>query len=656
MSPGTSPIATIGWGSDAAAARGEGGVLVVSGPRTERRRSLTVRSIPAAAVRIALVLSLLGGFLGTLCPPAPALAQEAAYRVDLTGIEDEELRDLIVQASSLFGLADEPPPSILGLQRRIEADRGRVEAALRSAGYYAGRVDISADSGTDPIGVRIAVEPGPRYTFGDVAVVDPRRQPLEEVAVERETLGLPRGAPALARDVVAAQSRLQELVAARGYAFATVPDRDVVVDHSDRTMDVTFVVVSGDPVLLGPVTIRGLERVEESLVRGRIPWDPGARFRPELLERARARISDLGTFSSVRVTLAGEDGTDGDGLTPVIVEVAERPRRVIGAAVAFSTTEGLGVEAFWGHRNLFGGAEQVDISGFARGIGVDSVGSDVLEETDFGVEAEFRKPDVLAVDQTLIADVELLTERPEAYDREAVTASVRLARVLPGGVSVGYGVTVERSHVTEAEQSVTSTLFGVPLSIAWNATDDLLDPSDGVRTELLATPWVQAGAADARFLTGRWTTSAYRSFLKDDALTLAGRVSLGSIAGAGVEDIPADKRFYAGGGGSIRGFGYQRVGPLDPFGDPRGGRSLFEVGVELRYRVTDTIGIVPFVDGGNVFDTTLPEFGEELKWGAGLGLRYFTGFGPLRADVAVPLNPEPGDDRWALYLSIGQAF
>lgn len=653
MSPGTSPIAAIGWVSDAAAARGEGGVLLFPVREPIRRRSLTVRSIPAAAARIALVLPLLGA---SLCLSAPALAQEAAYHVDLAGIDDGELRDLIVQSSSLFDLADEPPPSILGLQRRIEADRGRVEAALRSVGYYAGSVDVSADSSAEPIEVRIMVEPGPRYTFGEVAVVGPRRQPLEEVAVEREALGLPRGAPALARDVVAAQSRLEELVAARGYAFAEVPDRDVVVDHSDRTMDVTFVVVPGDPVLLGPVTIRGLEQVEESLVRGRIPWDPGARFRPELLESARARISDLGTFASVRVTLAGAGDTDGDGLTPVIVEVVERPRRVIGAAVAFSTTEGLGVEAFWGHRNLFGGAERFDISGFAGGIGVDSVGSDVLEETDFGIDAEFRKPDVFAVDQTLIATVELLTERPEAYDREAVTASVRLARVFAGGLTAGYGVTVERSHVAEAEQSVTSTLFGVPLSVAWDATDNLLDPSDGVRTELLATPWVQSGADNARFLAGRWTTSAYRSFLEGDGLTLAGRVSLGSIVGAEIEEIPADKRFYAGGGGSIRGFGYQRVGPLDPFGDPRGGRSLFEVGVELRYRVTDTIGIVPFVDGGNVFDSTLPSFDEELKWGAGLGLRYFTGFGPLRADVALPLNPEPGDDRWALYLSIGQAF
>ncbi|HEV7367862.1 autotransporter assembly complex family protein [Arenibaculum sp.] len=573
--------------------------------------------------------------------------------MDLTGIDDSELRELIEEASSLFSLADDPPPSLVGLQRRIEADRGRVEAALRSVGYYAGTVDVAVDSAADPIEVRIAVEPGPRYTFGEVAVVGPEGRPLEEVTVERDALALPQGAPALARDVVAAQSRLEELVVARGYAFAEVPDREIVVDHSDRTMDVTFVVAPGDAVLLGPVTIRGLERVDEDLVRGRIPWDPGARFRPELLARARERISDLGPFASVRVDLAEETGAD--GLTPVVVEVVERPRRVIGAAVAFSTTEGLGVEAFWGHRNLFGGGEQFDISGFASGIGVDSVSADVVEETDFGIDVEFRKPDVFAVDQTLIASLELLTERPEAYDREAVTASVRLSRVLSGGLTAGYGVTVERSRIQEAERSTTSTLFGVPLSVAWDVTDDLLDPSEGVRTELLTTPWVQSGAADARFLASRWTTSAYQSFLEDD-LTLAGRVSFGSIAGAEVEEIPADKRFYAGGGGSIRGFGFQRVGPADAFGDPRGGRSLFEIGAELRYRLTDTIGIVPFVDGGNVFDTTLPSFDEELKWGAGLGLRYFTGFGPLRADVAVPLNPEPGDDRWALYLSIGQAF
>lgn len=591
-----------------------------------------------------------------LAPDRPAQAQETPYEVDLADIEDDELRDLIEASSTLIQLADDPPPSPIGLGRRAETDRQRIQAALRSVGFYSGEVgiDIETDTGDGPAQVSIGVRPGPRYTFDRLRVVDPEGGEVAGIEIDRAALGLEAGAAARAGDVVSAEPQLASQLIERGHAFARVADRDVVVDHADRTMDVTFVVERGPLVRFGETRIEGLERVDPGLVRNRIAWRPGQRYDPDLLEETRERIVELGPFANVRVELAGEPGPD--GVTPVVVTAAERPRRVIGAGFSFSTTEGFGAEAFWGHRNLFGGAEQLRISGFVADVGTDSFSADVAEETDFGATIEFRKPDFLSVDQTLLANLEFITEQPEAYDREAVTASLQLSRELSDALTVGYGVTVERSRITEAERSVSSTLFGVPLSLAWDSTDDLLDPTDGVRTELLTTPWVQAGGADARFLATRWTTSAYRGLMDDGRLVLAGRLALGSIVGAEAEEIPAHRRFYAGGGGSIRGYGYQEVGPRDAFGDPRGGRSLFEVGAELRWRVTDTIGIVPFVDGGMVFDTALPTFDEEIKWGAGLGLRYYTGFGPLRADVAVPLNREEEDDAWALYLSIGQAF
>ena len=626
-------------------------------PHFRRRLFHPRRSRAAIVLRLMLGASCLAvPAVWLLAPDRPARAQETPYAVDLADVEDEELRDLIEASSTLIQLADDPPPSPIGLGRRAETDRQRIQAALRSVGFYSGEVDIDleTDTGGEPAQVSIGVRPGPRYTFDRLRVTDPDGGEVEGLEVDRSALGLDAGAAARAAAVVSAEPQLVSQLVGRGYAFARVTGRDVVVDHADRTMDVTYMVERGPLVRFGETRIEGLEQVDPGLVRNRLAWQPGQRYDPDLLEETRGRIVDIGPFASVSVQLAPEPGPD--GVTPVVVTAAERPRRIIGAGLSFSTTDGFGAEAYWGHRNLFGGAEQLRISGFVANVGTDSFSSDVLDETDFGAALEFRKPDFLSVDQTLFADLELIAERPEAYDREAVVASFRLSRELSDALTVGYGVTVERSRVTEAERTVTSMLFGLPLLLAWDGTDDLLDPTGGVRTELLTTPWMQAGGADARFLATRWTTSAYRSLMGDGRLVLAGRLALGSIVGAEVEEIPADKRFYAGGGGSIRGYGYQEVGPRDAFGDPRGGRSLFEVGAELRWRVTDTIGIVPFVDGGMVFDTALPNFDEEIKWGAGLGLRYYTGFGPLRADVAVPLNREDEDDAWALYLSIGQAF
>jgi translocation and assembly module TamA len=137
---------------------------------------------------------------------------------------------------------------------------------------------------------------------------------------------------------------------------------------------------------------------------------------------------------------------------------------------------------------------------------------------------------------------------------------------------------------------------------------------------------------------------------------LAGRTAVGSIVGEPRSDIPANLRVYAGGGGSVRGFGYQLAGELDDDDKPIGGRSLVELGGEVRVRITESIGVVAFVDAGTVYSSATPDFSETLRVGAGPGLRYFSPIGPLRLDVGFPLNPRDSDDTWQLYISIGQAF
>jgi translocation and assembly module TamA len=195
----------------------------------------------------------------------------------------------------------------------------------------------------------------------------------------------------------------------------------------------------------------------------------------------------------------------------------------------------------------------------------------------------------------------------------------------------------------------------VPGKLDWDFSDDLLNPTRGGRLSLLAAPYVDTLGPDRRFAKARLTHTRYLG-LHDDVI-LALRGSVGGIGGADLDDIPADERFYAGGGGSVRGIPYQLAGPLDEDDDPTGGRSLLEVGAELRYRATESIGLVLFLDGGTVADSAVPDFSEELRWGAGPGLRYFTPIGPLRVDVGFPLNARQGvDDLFQLYLSIGQAF
>lgn len=584
-------------------------------------------------------------FLGFL----PAYGQETPYEVALTGIEDGDLRTVLTSSSSLFRLEENPPPSPIGLRRRADADRQRLLTALRSAGFYDASIDIRVDTDTTPAQVTVAVEPGSPYVFGTVNIESAGEEALPTVSLNDAGLGLERGSRARAPAVLAAESRITAGLAEKGHPFARVVDRRTVVDHSTRTMDITYFVDAGPFVRLGEVRFEGLEQVEPGVVTGRIPWQPGAPYTPERIEELRSNLSGLGVFSSIRIDVS--QTPEADGTAPVTVRLTERKFRFIGAGLNYSTSEGFGGRVYWGHRNLFGGAEQLRLA-----AQVARVGANTVTETDFAVTANFRKPDFLILNQSLVLDAALISENPDAYQRDALVLTARLERVLTEGLTVGYGVTFEQARITDTGGRTDTTLVGLPLSFSYDRSDNLLNPTQGYRIDLTATPYADLGDRSSGFLVSRWTNTAYYDVADNGWFVLAGRLTLGSIAGASLFDIPADKRFYAGGGGSIRGYAFQDVGPRDDEGDPIGGRSLFEVSAEMRIKVTESIGVVPFIDGGNVFDAAYPDFSRDIQWGAGLGLRYYTGFGPLRFDVAVPVNKRDDDDPFQVYISLGQAF
>lgn len=589
------------------------------------------------------------------------------YEVDITGVEDDGLRGTLRDASTLVELKDDHPPSLIGLERRADSDRDRLQTALRSAGYYDATLDIRiedpaaagslpAGGEAPPVKVTVAVTPGPLYHVKTVTVRGANGSNLpKEVATD--DLGLAAGTPAVAQKVLDAESELVGRLTKRGYAFAKATDREVVVDHSDRTMDIAYTVDPGPLTRYGATRIEGLQKVDEDLVRGRLAWKEGQVFDPAATDKARQDIAALQVFDTVRVRMADEPGPD--GVTPVIVSVSERKRRFIGGGVTYSTQDGLGANAYWGHRNLFGGAEHlrvgVDVGRVAGSSGGTSSKGNDLPDLRFSVN--FRKPDFLAVKQSLVVNFAVVNDQPPAYSRVASELTVKLERPLTDQLTISYGLTGERGRVRTEDKTYQTSFIGVPLGAAWNGTDNLLNPTSGQRASLQVTPWFPVGGdTKSPFTSVLFNGSTYYDLGNDGRYVAAARIGLGSILGTSLSDIPPDHRFYAGGGGSVRGYGFQKAGPRDRYDDPVGGRSLFEIGAELRIKVTESIGIVPFVDAGTVYDSAFPDFSEPLRVGAGLGLRYYTDFGPLRVDVGIPLNPASGDARWQLYLSLGQAF
>jgi translocation and assembly module TamA len=550
-------------------------------------------------------------------------------------------------SSQLMTLADRPPATSIGLRRRAEDDIGRLQTALRSEGYYDAQIGLEINTNVSPAEVRLDIDNGPRYALASYEIeylesgppAQGVRPTLPEIGI---TLGMPARAPA----VVAAEQALVERLQERGHPFARVIDRETFINRDSSEMTVRLAIDAGPPATFGPLAFRGLEAVEEDYLRRISEWPEGAVYDRRVVRDLQRRIADTGLFSTVNAEPAG--ATADDGSLPVTVALVEREHRSIGAAAAFSTDIGPSLELFWEHRNLTGQNEQLRIS---------ALGS-LIEQSG---EISFRKPSFLLPDHDLLANLNGGMEDTDAYERQWIDSLVALERPfldnwrVSGGLSFSYEIIDEKVNNGEGERSF--QIFGLPLTARRDTTDDPLDPHEGTRLLFSLTPSVGVGSEQLLFLTSTVGGSAYYAIDEEERFVLAGRARMGSIVGEDAAALPASRRFYAGGGGSIRGYEYQLVGPLDDDNDPFGGTSLVELGGELRVRVTEDIGVVPFVDGGTVYDDPWPNGDETLRWAAGLGLRYFTGFGPLRLDVAFPLNPREGvDETFQFYISFGQAF
>ena len=587
--------------------------------------------------------------------PTVAAAQPAPYAVTLSGVEDEDLRALLETSSSLVRLQEQPPPSSVGLRRRADDDRKRLDTALRSEGYYDARIDVSLSRGEgEQTRVLVAVAPEEPYHFHTILLAPAPGAVLPAGLPNAAALGLESGAVARAPLVVAAEARIKAALAEQGYAFARVSGRRAVIDRDARTMDVTYTVDPGPPVRLGAARVVGLELVAEPLVLGRLVWRPGDAYRPELVERSRAALTALGVFDSV--TLEVDRMPAADGSHGVAVTVNERKRRFVGFGATYSNSEGLGGQAYWGHRNLFGGGETLRLGLDLKRLNANTLTRLGLDNADETVSAELRKPDFLTRDLTLVLSTAAINEHPAAYQRQAVTEQVRLERRIDRTLTVGAGLGGEQSTLIDFTGEKYADLAGLPLTVAYDTTDALLDPTTGGRIAVETTPWLRADQTRHSFMVSRITSSLYRDLMGGGRVVAAGRLSLGSIFAGRTADLPADKRFFGGGGGSVRGYGFRTVGPINDQNIPLGGRSSVELGAELRIRVTDSVGLVPFIDAGNIYDATLPVPSQSLLVGTGLGLRYYTPFGPLRLDVAAPLPKRPRDDPVQVYISLGQAF
>jgi translocation and assembly module TamA len=655
------------------------------------RVSLRVIAAFAASVivfsdwTVAQAFDFLGLFGSDYTPPAVSRAAiPYSFTVQVAG-DVSGLKDSVKDASSLYSLRKDAPPDGEALARRAQSDFAPVIDALWGAGYYNASVTIAIDGASRAIGssdiaafaraaesyrnrapapVIIKVDPGPLFKLRTVRVVDALGVEFSEADLPQRIIGLKPGDPAAASEVRAAETRIVDYFRKQGRPLAKIQSVAPVVDHAQDIMDVSISVAPGPIAPFGEATINGPQTFDPTIVRSFLYIHPGDPYSPAAIADARNSIREIPAVGGVRIT----EGTtlDAYGRLPYQIDVEDRLPYAVGASMKYSTTNGPEGQVYWEDRNVFGGAERLRLQAdvfYAPPWYISSQSLRHFSSDDIGgrVSASFLKPALGGTTNDLLIDA--LAEKVSTsgtgfvgYQAEDADVTTSLRHRFNQNFWVQAGLEAQKGDATDALGTVNYRLIGVPVSANFDTTDSKLDPTRGVRLNASAVGFGTFLGSSLDLVQAKAGASAYYSIDADSRYVLAGRVAAGAMGGPQLDEIPANWRFYAGGGGSVRGYAYNELGPTVFWGAVVGGRSVFDASAELRVKVTDTIGVVPFFDIGNAFTSNFPTFNEPLFSAVGLGLRYYTSVGPIRLDVAFPLERHAGTGPVAVYVSIGQSF
>lgn len=583
------------------------------------------------------------------------------YELDFV-VEDDAVEDSVRGASQLWLGRERPVAGNAGLLTRAKADYRRITAALYNAGHYGGSVSITiggrqaADLRPDArfaevprIAVRVV--PGPAYTFGAVTIENQAPVPLDEddLVETMQEIGLSPGGPARAGIVRRGRALLLAAWREQGHPKPMIATQKVTANHAERSLAVRLRVEPGRPATFGAVSVEGAERMDPEFLARQTGIPEGEPFDPDDLKKARQRLNRLDVLSTLKIEEA--DAIGADGRLPVTVIVRERKRRRVGAGASVSSVDGAGVQAFWMHRNLFGKAERLRIEGEVAGLG-QSIEAD---EFDYRFQAAFTRPGLWHPDFDLTARLTGLREFNDTFEQTTIEGAAEGTFFWSDTLTLKAGPSVKFGEYDDAFGVRDLKTIGFTGSAVYDVRDDKLDARKGFFIAADAFPFheLEFGNSGVRFdLEGR----TYFSFGPEERLTLAARTRLGSLLGPPRRETASDLLYFTGGGGSVRGYGFKTIGVTEADRTVTGGRSLLEGSLEARFRATDTIGGVVFADAGTVGSSSLVDFSDDVSIGVGAGLRYFTGIGALRLDVAVPLDRGPDDPPVAIYAGIGQSF
>lgn len=577
------------------------------------------------------------------------------YEVVFEGIYNEHLLSLLKSASQLETLQNSPPSTLLGLQRRAENDIKNFVKVLHSQAYYNARVNVDFEFESLPAKVFILIETGEVYPLRTLEIVPDFKAQKSYFCsgLTSESLGISLNEPATTLAILNAEYTLEKALSSKGYPYGRVSKRKVIADQEDKSITATLFVDSGPLCHFGDVLVYGNTGVRNQYFKKHLLWKKGDIFSPYKIKATQKELELSGLFSSVSVTIPETAPSNGE--LPIKIDVREGKPRTIGLGLSYETERGIGASFNWAHRNFNGLGDRVGVK------------SSFWSDKQFG-EISYIQPDFGMRCQDLVWSADYLRELDEGYHSKAFSLSGILKKEQNKYLRYSYGLMYKylidtdihekKNHQSQKTDDETFNLLKFPISFYWNHSNSILNPTEGYRLKMSAIPSYKFIGSQVFYSINLLNASYYFSLDKMERHLIAIQGTFGSIPGPKKTEIPRSELFDAGTDTLLRGYRYKTVSPLDNEYKPTGGRSMMIYSFEYRYRFNKEFGSVLFYDFGNVYASRIPQFNKKILQSAGVGLRYFTPVGPIRFDLAFPLNPRKHVDKssYQFYLSIGQTF
>lgn len=573
--------------------------------------------------------------------PACGWAAGLSYSVDFRGLDDGKTLRSVRSSSQLVALRKKPPSSINALRFRAESDIPELLKVLKAHGYLEAEIEVQIEKEFRDYRVIVNINPGPQYLIEqykiDFLTEDPKKTPQLRLT----DLGIDIGDVVDTKKILDSELCTLHILSEKGFPLASIANREITADGRTKRASILITIDTGPLCHFGLTQIEGNCSVLDTLIDQQIKWCEGDLYDSCLVEESQACLMDTGLFSSVYITHPKE--LDANAALPMKIEVAETKHKSVSLGASYQTTYGPGATFGWENRNVDGLGRRITLQ------------IDIAQRVHTGI-ATYQIPNFFQVGQNYMMVAQASYESITPYRMQSYTFLNRFDRMLGPYFYFSIGPKIEYLQVSSSVDNGNFLLIEGPLYMRWTNVEDFLNPAYGARFDYRATPAVNIKDISEFYFSQLFTFSSYIP-IGEDRLILAQKITLGTIISNGLGAIPVPKRFFGGSEDNLRGYKYYTVSPLDSEGKPIGGRSAIYYSLEPRFRLTDSFGFVPFLDMGNVYLEQFPTFKGKWRKSIGVGLRYYSFVGPLRLDIAFPLNRREGiDPRWWVFVSLGQTF